>query len=122
MRAVALALMILAGLAWTGAAHASAMWLVELRLSPTAGDPERWSANQKALVDTHFARLKALHGTGRAWLVGRSNPMDERALGLVFVRGSEAEARDLVAGDPAVAAGLLTARVHAFTILLGPTP
>jgi uncharacterized protein YciI/uncharacterized protein YndB with AHSA1/START domain len=78
------------------------------QLSPTEDEAEA--------LARHFAFLQGLVAAGKVVLAG---PATDGSLGLVvFPHASEAEARELVAGDPCVVAGVMEAEVKPFRMSL----
>lgn len=77
------------------------------------------TSEEKAIVDAHFSYLRDLTEKGTVLLVGRTQNNDETTFGLViFQAGSEEEARALMNGDPAVAQGVMHARLYPYRIAL----
>jgi uncharacterized protein YciI len=71
------------------------------------------------IVDEHFDHLKKLTAAGQVLLAGRTLTVDEGAFGIVvFEAESEAAARKLVAGDPAVRHGVMSAEHWPFRVAL----
>lgn len=77
------------------------------------------TSEEKAIVDAHFSYLRDLTEKGTVLLVGRTQNNDETTFGLViFQAGSEEEARAIMNGDPAVAQGVMQARLYPYRIAL----
>lgn len=75
---------------------------------------------EEAVVAEHFAYLKDLSQRGIALLVGRTQTADTETFGLVVLQvPSEEEARQLMADDPSVKHGVMTAKLYPFRIALG---
>jgi uncharacterized protein YciI len=75
---------------------------------------------EAAVVAEHYAYLKDLAARGVAILVGRTQTADAETFGLVVLQAaSEEEAHQLMANDPAVKSGVMTARLYPFRIALG---
>ncbi|MBA2614609.1 MAG: hypothetical protein H0U90_02355 [Actinobacteria bacterium] len=71
---------------------------------------------ERGVVDAHGDYLERLAGAGKVSFAGRC--MDG-PFGLVVLDvESEPEARDIVAQDPSVRAGVQTAELHPFSVLL----
>ena len=68
--------------------------------------------DESAVMRDHFAYLKGLLDAGKLVLAGPS--LDPPFGIIVFEADSEEEARQIVAGDPSVAAGLQTPELHPF--------
>ena len=74
---------------------------------------------EKACVGRHFAYLQDLTEKGVMILVGRTMEDNEHTIGIaVFEAESEAAARRIMEGDPAVKEGVMTAHLHPFGIAL----
>ncbi len=77
------------------------------------------TAEEQAIVGRHFAYLQDLTEKGVAILVGRTQTADADTFGImVFQAASEAEAREIMANDPAVKNGVMAARLYPFRIAL----
>jgi len=67
------------------------------------------------IVDRHFAYLEALVAEGKALMAGRTLTAGESTFGIALLTvPGESEARALMAGDPAVAEGVMTAELFPF--------
>jgi uncharacterized protein YciI len=72
-----------------------------------------------SIIGEHFTYLEKLVGDGVVLMAGRTLNTDGCAFGIVvFVTSSEAEARALKNGDPAVKQGLMDAELFPFTVAL----
>lgn len=81
----------------------------ELATNPTPKDAET--------VDRHFEHLKVLLERGRLVLAGRT--LEDLPFGIViFEAETEAEARSIMADDPAVQGGVMTAVLHPYRVAL----
>jgi uncharacterized protein YciI len=81
-----------------------------------AGFAGGMSADGERLMDKHFDYLKALLAAGTLVMAG---PCTDAAFGVVvFKAESEAAARAIMAGDPAVQGGIMQAELHPFRISL----
>ena len=90
-----------------------------LRPVPALRDPEAWTEREERVVGDHFRRLQALLAEGRLILAGKTNDLDARTFGLViFEASSDEEARAIMASDPAVAEGIMTAELFPYRIAL----
>ena len=90
-------------------------------------DPDMLSAptaEESAAVAAHFAYLTELKDRGTLMLAGRTLTVDEHCFGLViFEAASEADARRIMADDPAVQRGVMRAELHPYRIaLMGRAP
>jgi uncharacterized protein YciI len=82
-----------------------------LRDGPTAEEAE--------VVGHHFEYLQRLAARGVVLLAGRTLTEDADSFGIVILAAaSEAEARDIMDGDPAVVRGVMQARLFPFRIAL----
>jgi uncharacterized protein len=90
-----------------------------LRVAPAFHEPQRWTDKESALVSRHFERLAAAARQGRVILAGRTGEPLAATFGVViFEAENEAAAREFMQTDPAVAAGLMSATLHPYTIAL----
>ena len=90
-----------------------------LRLVPRLYSDGNWTAEDKAAVDRHFVRFKEAIKTGRLILAGRTSEPGEKTFGIaIFEAPDEAAAREFMENDPAVVAGVMTAELHPFTVVL----
>lgn len=90
-------------------------WLVVLR--PARDEmPFDPTAEESRIVGEHYAYLQALRAEGRLVLAGPSAlPGDTFGLG-VFDQENRAEVEAIVAQDPAVRSGIMTAEIRPFRI------
>lgn len=94
-----------------------------LRVAPAYHDAARWTKVENDTVGRHFVRLSEATKAGRVVFAGRTNEALDRTFGLVvFEAANEAEAREFMNGDPAVAAGLMTATLHPYVLALQRRP
>jgi uncharacterized protein YciI len=92
-------------------------YLVVLRPTRIGMLIEGPTPEETAVVAEHFRYLQRLASQGVVRLAGRTTEDDERTLGLVLLAAaSEAEARALIAADPAVAGGVMRAELHPFRV------
>ncbi len=71
------------------------------------------------LVSRHFAYLQQLMEQGGLILAGRTLNSDETSFGIVvFLAGSEQEARQIMENDPAVREGVMRASLFPYRIAL----
>ena len=74
-----------------------------LELIPRLHDDNHWTAQDEAIVQKHFIRLKQYTEAGKVILAGRTLNQDSESFGLViFEASSEDEALAFMNGDPAV--------------------
>jgi uncharacterized protein YciI len=74
------------------------------------------TAVEGAVMGEHFAYLQELEAAGRVIFVGRCENGDY-GFG-VFEFANEAEARSVMARDPAVASGLMHMELHPFRVVM----
>lgn len=90
-----------------------------LRLVPRLRAEEAWTDADRATVGAHFQYLSGATERGQVVLAGRTGEPMERTFGLViFEAESEAAAQAFMQSDPAVAAGVMTATLHPYSIAL----
>jgi uncharacterized protein YciI len=77
------------------------------------------TADEEAAVGEHFAYLEDLTRRRVVLLAGRTLNEDSSTFGIViFEASSDAEARDLMACDPAVRAGVFSAELFPYRVAL----
>jgi uncharacterized protein YciI len=91
------------------------------QLRPTR--PEMLTAGptpeESAAITRHFEYLKGLTAQGVVLLAGRTLNTDESSFGLVVFReDDDASARRIMDGDPAVQAGVMSARLFPYRVAL----
>jgi uncharacterized protein YciI len=86
-------------------------WLLFLR--PTREEmPFEPTADESRIVGEHLAYLQRLRDEGKLLLAGPS-PVPGDTIGIaIFEVEEEADVRELVAGDPAVVNGIMTAEIR----------
>ena len=90
-----------------------------LHLVPRLHDDKAWTAEDKAAVDRHLANFKAAVQSGQLILAGRTKEPGDKTFGIaIFEATDEAAARKFMEADPAVAAGVMTAELHPFAVVL----
>jgi len=90
-----------------------------LHLVPRLYDDEAWTADDKAAVDRHLANFKAAVQSGQLILAGRTRETGDKTFGIaIFEAADEAAAQKFMETDPAVAAGVMTAELHPFSVVL----
>ena len=90
-----------------------------LHLVPRLYDDKNWTKEDSAALDRHLARFKHAIETGELILAGRTREPGEKTFGIaIFQAGDEAAARQFMESDPAVVAGLMTAELHPFALVL----
>src|SRR5437868_12963011 len=90
-----------------------------LHLVPRLYDDKAWTAEDKAAVDRHLANFKAAVQFDQLILVGRTREPGDKTFGIaIFEAADEAAARKFMEADPAVAASVMTAELHPFSVVL----
>lgn len=90
-----------------------------LKVRPHLHDEAKWSKQDQAATGQHFERLKKATAAGQVILAGRSTESLDKTFGLVvFEAENEAAARAFMEADPAVAAGVMTATLHPYSVAL----
>jgi uncharacterized protein len=90
-----------------------------LHLVPRLYDDKNWTQDDIAALDRHFNRFKEAIQSGRLILAGRTQEPGDKTFGIaIFVAADEAAARKFMEEDPAVVAGLMTAELHPFAVVL----
>ena len=90
-----------------------------LHLAPRLYDDNAWTAEDKAAVDRHLANFKAAAQSGQLILAGRTRESGDKTFGIaIFEAADEAAAQKFMEVDPAVAAGVMTAELHQFSVVL----
>jgi uncharacterized protein len=108
------------------AANAPPQWLIVLTLArPELQDPKAWTKEDSAAVGAHFARLQKMTEDGRVLFFGRTQDtapdgkLVPDTMGLIVVEAPDrAAAEAVLAGDPAVMAGLMRGKVFSYKIAL----
>ena len=90
-----------------------------LHLAPRLYDDKAWTAEDKAAVDRHLANFKAAVQSGQLILAGRTREPGDKTFGIaIFEATNETAARKFMEADPAVVAGVMTAELHPFAVVL----
>ena len=90
-----------------------------MHLVPRLYDDKAWTAEDKAAVGQHLANFKAAVQSGQLVLAGRTMEPGDKTFGIaIFTAVDEAAARRFMEADPAVAAGVMTAELHPFAVVL----
>jgi uncharacterized protein len=120
------ALMVAAGCLCAGCVEAQAQttpprpqFIYVLRVAPPFHAAQAWSDKDNAAVGKHVERLAQTTAQGQVILVGRTTEPLAQTFGLVvFEADDEAAARRFMEADPAVAAGLMSATLHPYSVAL----
>jgi uncharacterized protein YciI len=90
-----------------------------LHLVPRLQDDKAWTAEDKAAVQRHLSNFKEAIQSGQLILAGRTMEPGDKAFGIaIFTAADEAAARKFMEADPAVTAGVMTAELHPFAVVL----
>lgn len=90
-----------------------------LKLTPRLHDDAAWNEADKQAVRAHFAHLQAATQARQVILAGRTLEPGDKTFGLViFEAASASDATAFMQSDPAVAAGVMTATVHPYAVVL----
>ena len=90
-----------------------------LHLVPRLHDDKAWTAEDKAAVDRHLANFKEATQSGQLILAGRTREPGDKTFGIaIFEAADEAAALKFMETDPAVVAGVMTAELHPFAVVL----
>jgi len=90
-----------------------------LHLVPRLYDDKAWTQDDKAAVERHFNRFKEAINSGQLILAGRTMEPGEKTFGIaIFQAADENTAREFMNADPAVVAGVMTAELHPFAVIL----
>lgn len=94
-------------------------YIYVLKLIPELYEPSSWTEKENKIVQEHFDSLKAMHNDGSLILAGRTLNTDAEGMGIViFTAGSDEEAEKIAKEDPAVKAGIMTAKVFPYRVAL----
>ncbi len=90
-----------------------------LHLVPRLYDDKAWTPEDKAAVAGHLANFKAAAQSGQLILAGRTMEPGDKTFGIaIFEASDEGAARKFMESDPAVSAGVMTAELHPFAVVL----
>ena len=90
-----------------------------LHLVPRLHSDSAWTKEDEAVLGRHLDRFKEAINTGQLILAGRTPEPGEKTFGIaIFEAADETAARAFMENDPAVAAGLMTAELHPFAVVL----
>jgi len=87
-----------------------------LHLVPRLHDDKAWTEQDKAAVDRHLNRFKDAIESGQLILAGRTRESGDKTFGIAIF--DETAARQFMDADPAVVAGVMTAELHPFSVVL----
>src|SRR6266404_1570963 len=90
-----------------------------LHLVPRLHDDKAWTAEDNAAVDRHSVRSREATKSGQIILAGRTRePGDKTFAIVIFEASDEAAAQKFMETDPAIVAGVMTAELHPFSVVL----
>ena len=90
-----------------------------LRLVPRLHADSAWTKDDNAMLERHFVRFQQAAKSGQLILAGRTSEPGDRTFGIaIFEASDEDAARKFMQEDPAVADGLMTAKLHPFVVAL----
>ncbi len=94
-------------------------WIYVLKVTRLEMLTEGSTPEEDEIVRRHFAYLEDLTEQGVMILVGRTQTADESTFGIaIFEAEGEAAARDIMANDPAVVGGVMTASLYPYQVAL----
>jgi uncharacterized protein YciI len=101
------------------AAAKPTQFLYVLRLVPRLHDDQAWTKDDAAAPQSHFNRLKEATESGQVIFAGRTKESGAKTFGLViFEAADETAALQFMKADPALTAGVMTAELHPFSVIL----
>ena len=90
-----------------------------LHLVPRLHSDAAWTKEDEMALDRHLARFKHAIETGELIMAGRTMEPGDKTFGIaVFEAADEEAARKFMESDPAIVAGLMTAELHPFAVVL----
>jgi uncharacterized protein YciI len=97
----------------------SRQFIYVLHLVPRLHSDAAWTKEDEMALDRHLARFKHAVETGELIMAGRTMEPGDKTFGIaVFEAADEEAARKFMESDPAVVAGLMTAELHPFAVVL----
>lgn len=94
-------------------------YIYVLKLIPRLYNDESWTKEDESIVMDHFNKLKEDHENKKVILAGRTDKTDEDGFGIVIFKAADiSEATAYMNSDPAVANGIMTAKVQKYHIAL----
>jgi uncharacterized protein len=90
-----------------------------LHLVPRLYSDSAWTKEDEMALDRHLARFKHAIETGELIMAGRTMEPGGKTFGIaIFEAADEEAAQKFMESDPAVVAGLMTAELHPFAVVL----
>ena len=94
-----------------------------LRVVPRLHDQSKWTQKEMAATMQHLERLKQAAASGQVIQAGRTSEALDKTMGMVvFEADSPAAAQAFMEADPAVKAGVMTATLHPYEVVLQRKP
>ena len=94
-------------------------WLYVLKVTRLEMLTEGATEEEDGVVSDHYNHLKKNLEEGIVVLMGRTTTSDEDTMGLVIFRAeSKAEAERIMASDPAIHGGVMSAKLYPYRIAL----
>lgn len=98
---------------------ANKQYVYVLRLAPRLHEQKDWTERDNAAVSEHFKRLQQASLEGKVILAGRTAEPLPKTFGLVvFEAADDTAAREFMESDPAIAAGVMSATLHPYSVAL----
>jgi uncharacterized protein len=95
-------------------------YLYQLRLIPRLESDDAWTEADQAILSRHVEHLGRLLEEGTLILAGRTLGDGEERFGIAIFRApSDEEARRIMESDPAIAEGVMTARLYPYRVAFG---
>ncbi len=95
------------------------LFIYHLKLTPKYNIPENWTDETFKVIEEHAKFIDALGRMGILVFAGRTKlePGDENLFGLAVIQAPSLEkAKEIMAGDPAVAQHIQTASIFPFSM------
>ncbi len=92
-----------------------------LSLREDLRDFKNWTEEENEIVAVHFNYLKSMLEAGKLVLAGRTvnMPMTDKDMGIAILEtDTMEEAAEIMANDPAVKSGIMTAELFEFSLAL----
>jgi uncharacterized protein YciI len=88
-----------------------------LRLVPRLHDDKKWTKEDNAALERHIIRFQEATKSGQLILAGRTKEPGDKTFGIaIFSASDDTAAKKFMESDPAVAAKLMTAELHPFSV------
>ena len=93
-------------------------YLYRLTLIPRLLDEKEWTGKENGIISDHFKYLQGLLAAGSLILAGRTEISPEGFGIVIFEAQSRRQAEEIMLNDPAVAEGIMTARLFPYRLAL----